>query len=412
MLSIETGQVTQLTSPVAPEFDQLAAMAPSGAFVAFRRFVGPPGIWSLMLLSLPPSQQPGLELREIGIPQSSGSVALSADGREIVYSAGPDVWRSLWRMALSPDSPSERLSVAGDGAYDPTISPRGSRLVFSRSLARTNIWSLELDGVGRAKGQAVAAFRSTWGEQCPAFSQDGTKVAFESRRSGSSQVWVCRSNGSDCSQVTKFVGRHAGSPAWSPNGQWIAFDGAETKGSGIYVVRPDGGELKRLADGVTPRWSRDGKWIYYSRSRPQQLYRVARTGGDPEAGSGTADGWVAQESSDSQWIYYSGDPTFRGTKLRRAPSRGGEATDVFPEQVAGRNFVVTEAGIWYLTPNPSPREGSLLRFYDFASKTTRTVYRTERPVGPGLTLAADGRRILFTQRDRSGSDLMLVENFR
>ena len=352
------------------------------------------------------------DLREIGIPRSLGSVAWSADGREIVYSAGPDVSRSLWRMTLSPDSAPERLSVAGDGAYNPTISPRGSRLVFSRSLARTNIWSLELDGVGRAKGQAVAAFRSTWGEQCPAFSQDGTKVAFESRRSGSSQVWVCRSNGSDCSQVTKFVGRHAGSPAWSPNGQWIAFDGAETKGSGIYVVRPDGGELKRLADGVTPRWSRDGKWIYYSRSRPQQLYRVARTGGDPEAVSGTADGWVAQESSDSQWIYYSGDPTFRGTKLRRAPSRGGEATDVFPEQVAGRNFVVTEAGIWYLTPNPSPREGSLLRFYDFASKTTRTVYRTERPVGPGLTLAADGRRILFTQRDRSGSDLMLVENFR
>ena len=65
-----------------------------------------------------------------------------------------------------------------------------------------------------------------------------------------------------------------------------------------------------------------------------------------------------------------------------------------------------------MTPSPSLREGSLLRFYDFASKTTRTVYRTERPVGPGLTLAPDGRRILFTQQDRRGSDLMLVENFR
>jgi hypothetical protein len=29
-----------------------------------------------------------------------------------------------------------------------------------------------------------------------------------------------------------------------------------------------------------------------------------------------------------------------------------------------------------------------------------------------LTLAPDGRRILFTQQDRFGSDLMLVENFR
>ena len=63
-------------------------------------------------------------------------------------------------------------------------------------------------------------------------------------------------------------------------------------------------------------------------------------------------------------------------------------------------------------PSPSVKEGSLLRFYDFASKTTRTVYPTEHPAGPGLTLAHDERRILFTQQDRRGSDLMLVENFR
>jgi hypothetical protein len=60
----------------------------------------------------------------------------------------------------------------------------------------------------------------------------------------------------------------------------------------------------------------------------------------------------------------------------------------------------------------SLREGSLLQFYDFASKSTHTVYRTSAPVSGGLTLAPDGRRILFTQQDRRGSDLMLVENFR
>lgn len=57
-------------------------------------------------------------------------------------------------------------------------------------------------------------------------------------------------------------------------------------------------------------------------------------------------------------------------------------------------------------------ERGLLRFYDFDSKVTRTVYQTELPVWPGLSLAPNGRRILFTHRDRSGSDLMLVENFR
>jgi eukaryotic-like serine/threonine-protein kinase len=415
MLSIETGQVTQLTSPGAPQFDGLAAMAPDGKTLAFQRYLGPPSVWTLMLLTLPRPPQPAGELKQIRPEFSFGgrNFAWSADGGEIIYSKGPGR-KFLWRIAHSGDSPPQRLSFAGEGAGDPaTAARRSDRLVFSRSQDDAmNIWSLELDEAGHAKGQAVPAFESTRGELCPAFSPDGTKVAFQSNRSGSNQVWVCRSNGSDCSEVTQFVGQHAGSPAWSPNGKWLTFDGSEPGGSAIYVVRPDGGELKKVADGVVPRWSLDGEWIYYSRSRPQQLYRVARTGGDPEAVSGTAEGWVPEESPDSQWIYYSGHPVVTATNLRRAPSRGGEATDVFSEQVAGRNFVVTGTGIWYLTPSPSPKEGSLLRFYDFASKATRTVYPTERPVGPGLTLAPDGRRILFTQQDRSGSDLMVVENYR
>jgi Tol biopolymer transport system component len=419
ILSRETGQVTQLTSPGAPQFDGLAAMAPDGKTLAFQRYLGPPSTWTLMLLTLPRPPQPARDFKQIGLESFGGKIAWSADGSEIIYSKGPGR-RFLWRIAPSGDSPPERLSFAGEGAgYPATAARSGDRLVFSRSLDETNIWSLALDEAGRAKGQAVPAFPNAAArpgartEVCPAFSPNGTKVAFQSTRSGSNQVWVCRSNGSDCSQVTQFVGRHAGSPAWSPNGEWLTFDGSEPGGSAIYVVRPDGGELTKVADGVVPRWSRDGKWIYYSRSRPQQLYRVAAfTRGDPEAVSGTSEGWVPEESPDRQWLYYSGHPVVQGTNLRRAPLRGGEATDVFPEQVSGRNFVVVEAGIWYMTTSPSLRDGSQLRFYDFASKTARTVYRIEHPVGPGLTLAPDGRRILFTQQDRRGSDLMLVENFR
>ena len=97
--------------------------------------------------------------------------------------------------------------------------------------------------------------------------------------------------------------------------------------------------------------------FYYTSSRLQRVYRVSRTGGDPQEIRGTADGSVAGESSDG-WIYYSGHPGYLGTWLRRTPSRGGEATDVFPEQVAGRNFVVTEAGIWYMTPAQPQRKAA------------------------------------------------------
>ena len=372
MLSIGTGQLSQLTSPGAPHFDRLASMASGGDAIAFARNLAPTPTGILMLLSLPRSEEPARELKEIGSDKRLRvtSFAWSADGQEIIYSVGTGV-SVLWRIAVSGDSPPERLSFTGEGAVHPAIARSGSRLVFSRSLAETNIWSLALDDAGRAKGQAVRVFDSSMMERCPAFSPDGSRVAFESNRSGNMEVWVGRSNGSGYSQLTHFPGLHAGSPAWSPDpdNQWIAFDAEEDEGWAIYIVRPDGGQRQRLAEGAVPRWSRDGRWIYYTSRGLQRLYRVSITGGDPQEIRGTADGAVAEESSDG-WIYYSGNPGNLGTWLRRTPARGGQSTDVFPERLSGRNFVVTEAGIWYLTPSPGLREGSLLQFYDFASKST------------------------------------------
>jgi hypothetical protein len=92
------------------------------------------------------------------------------------------------------------------------------------------------------------------------------------------------------------------------------------------------------------------------------------------------------------------------------PATGGQSTQVLPG-VEERNFVPLKRGIWYFTPNT--KEGSRLEYYDFSTQSSRTVFRTSRPVCAGMTLSPDGRRLLFTQIDRSPSrDLMLVDNFR
>ena len=73
--------------------------------------------------------------------------------------------------------------------------------------------------------------------------------------------------------------------------------------------------------------------------------------------------------------------------------------------VEERNFIPLEGGIWYFTPNTN--EGSRLEYYDFSTQSSRTVFRTSRPVFVGMTLSPDRRRLLFTQTDRSpepGSD--------
>jgi Tol biopolymer transport system component len=201
-----------------------------------------------------------------------------------------------------------------------------------------------------------------------------------------------------------------GSPAWSPNGEWIAFDGSAATRQVIYKIPSEGGQPHFVADGFVPRWSRDGKWLYYSKGDPSHLYRVSAEGGEPQLLSGTRFGMVPEESPDG-WVYYSGHADSAPTNIRRTRPGGGDVIDVFAERIAGRNFVVVKSGIWYMTPS-SRTQGGRLRFYDFASKLTRTVYQTNLPIGPGLTLTPNGRRILFTHRDRTGSDLMLIENFR
>ena len=59
---------------------------------------------------------------------------------------------------------------------------------------------------------------------------------------------------------------------------------------------------------------------------------------------------------------------------------------------------MTNSGIWYLSADT--HEGSLLQYYDLASKSTRTVFRASRPLYEGIAISPDQRRILFSQIER------------
>ena len=73
--------------------------------------------------------------------------------------------------------------------------------------------------------------------------------------------------------------------------------------------------------------------------------------------------------------------------------------------------MVVNEGIYFIS-NPNEKDVSYIRFKDFATGSDRVVVPIQGRVYWGLTVSADRRRFLFTQFDETGSDLMLVENFR
>lgn len=104
---------------------------------------------------------------------------------------------------------------------------------------------------------------------CP--SPDGSRVVFQSNRTGRHEIYVMNVDGSGVVQLTDRPGDNS-TPVWSPDGRRIAFAAsAEADNSEIYVMDADGGNIVRLTkspgDDSHPHWSPDGKRIMFNSPR-------------------------------------------------------------------------------------------------------------------------------------------------
>lgn len=83
--------------------------------------------------------------------------------------------------------------------------------------------------------------------------------------------------------------------------------------------------------------------------------------------------------------------------------------------IARRNLAMVNSGIYFVPVRETGR-GSSIQFVAFANSQIKPVASFERALTStafgGLGVSPDGKRLLFTQFDQDGSELMVVENFR
>jgi Tol biopolymer transport system component/DNA-binding winged helix-turn-helix (wHTH) protein len=120
-------------------------------------------------------------------------------------------------------------------------------------------------------------------ETTPAFSPDGTQVAFgwNWEKQDNSDIYVMMVGSATALRLTSDPGPDV-YPAWSPDGRQIAF-GSRRGQIGIYLVSPLGGKERKLVDlalaSASPlSWSPDGKFLAASRSYDERS-------GEPDNGA-------------------------------------------------------------------------------------------------------------------------------
>jgi Tol biopolymer transport system component/DNA-binding winged helix-turn-helix (wHTH) protein len=274
--------------------------------------------------------------------------AYSPRGDWIYFTAISGSWlnATLWRAhvpstAGEPWSEPQRVVSAGTTSLRQiAISRDGSSLAYAGLSFVDNIWSVPIDPRTAAPvGAPVLLTRAAgYHNSDPAFSPDGSHIAFTSSRTGTRRdVFAMDADGQNTRQLTDDP---AGSfhAEWFPDGERIAFlrirDGSAALQSMTLADRSEKRLLPVNAELASPRLSPDGRLLTFTSRTTGVLnvWVVPLDGGAPRQ--------VTFDREGAGWACWSPDGKFLAVELLRGPDMhialvpvaGGEPTIVTRER--------------------------------------------------------------------------------
>ncbi len=264
----------RLTTGPGPDTD--IALSPDGKKLAFTARTESNRIW------LFPFDAKTGKIRGEGRPVSAAGMEawdpdLSRDGKKLAFITERGGKLELWEKSLADGQ--ETLLAADDSVrFGQRWSPDGTRLGYARISSkgqRQYAWMPAGGGSEEAitSSSSAAVIDFNW-------SPDG-KWLVSSRQNPGPNVGLrllplaaAPHAETQARPVTSDPGYNLYEPHFSPDARWIAFEAVKTTGpttSTICVVPVSGGQWIRMTEGKywndKPRWSPDGKAIYFVSTR-------------------------------------------------------------------------------------------------------------------------------------------------
>ena len=170
----------------------------------------------------------------------------SPDGDAIYYWRDDPESGGIWKIDVSARDGTAlgppRLLLAGVPVRPPlTVSADGTRLLYRRQQSQSNLWVMDLDVQGAAADVGTTRLTTgTLGDADPSVSPDGQRVAFSRGDGRTRDIFVVPIEGGQPQRIT-FLDAVSRSPAWSPDGREIAFGSTAGGTPQVWKVSGAGG---------------------------------------------------------------------------------------------------------------------------------------------------------------------------
>jgi serine/threonine-protein kinase len=215
-------------------------------------------------------------------------LTFSPDGKRLALDIVEGKRRDIWVYEWERDTLT-RLTFAGEANFFPVWTPDSQRIVYSSQEkgGETNLWWIRANGAGDAQRLSEGKsprYASSW-------RPDGKVLAFFQRNPGTSyDVMTLPIAGDDKSgwkpgEPTPFVNSTFTElyPAFSPDGRWLAYQSNESGNYEVYVrpfPGPGGRWQVSTGGGVMPKWSHNGKELFYRTTDDKIMVAAYTPSGD------------------------------------------------------------------------------------------------------------------------------------